>query len=237
MRASWNPLKTVAQSTQHGWTIDLDPTKPNQPLTISCSEFSWLALTIKPLPQHSLIPEEVYVRQQDLIARFGQTAGDTYAFQVDYRLLEAPAGFDLAIEVWLSVQTSLLDCAPKLLLSSNGDRSWQSWTHSQLASLGDSEQIDCGSPSSPNTSRAACALNRPNFGCLWLVEPRDQCQLNWIGSVAEPIQQAEIFGSFLEKGVIRRARMQLLTARHAIATDDVRAAYEFLQKRELPLTA
>ncbi|MFO0944318.1 MAG: hypothetical protein U0930_26715, partial [Pirellulales bacterium] len=116
MRSTWNPLKTVAQSTYNGWTIELDPTKPNQPVSISLGSFSWQALAVQPLPSHSLVPEEVYVRQQDLIARFTQGRSDLYSLQVDYRLLDAPSEFDLALEVWLTVQTTLLDGSPKMKL-------------------------------------------------------------------------------------------------------------------------
>lgn len=238
MRATWNPLKTVAQSSFNGWTIDLDPTKPNQAVELSCGKFSWQALSIQPLPNHSLIPEEIYVRQQDLIARFAQGTNDLYALQVDYRLLEAPEGFDLALEVWLTVQTSLLDGAPKLKLVTNGHGTWNYWTHSQLASDHDaSQQADAGWSEQHEKSRAAMLLSGSGCSCLWLVEPRDQSQINWISDVSQQTQQAEIFGSFLEKGVIRRARLQLLATQRSVQHDDIKIAYDFLRQRELPLTA
>lgn len=238
MRATWNPLKTLAQSNVNGWTIDLDPTRPNQPVVLSAGEFSWQALAVQPLPEHSLVPEEVYVRQQDLIARFGQGPNDLYSLQVDYRLLDAPAGFDLALEVWLTVQTTLLDGAPKLLLTSNGQGEWSSWNHSQLSVGADASQsADSGWSATHHAARAAMLLGGPSCSCLLLIEPRDQSQLTWKSESAQSMQQAEIFGTFLEKGVIRRARLQLLATRRSIQQDDVKIAYDFLRKRDLPLTA
>ncbi len=240
MPAAWSPLKTVAQSTSKGWVLELDPTQPQHPLTfVSAKGTRWQALGIQPLPQHTLRTEEVYVRQQDLIARFGQGPQDQYSFQVDYRLVEVPAPFDLGLEIWISVQTSLLDTAPKLALTSVGCEAWSCWNHQQL--IGDTDcvhdEADSGWSGSQTNSRAAMINTAAECSFVWLVEPRDQVQLHWTCPTKEAKQTAELFGSFLEKGVIRRARLQLLVSHQKVDVAEIQTAYAQLRHRELPLTA
>ena len=72
---------------------------------------------------------------------------------------------------------------------------------------------------------------------LWLIDPHDLKQARWLSQPGECQQRVELFGDFLEKGVIRRARMQLLVADQAIDRQQAGAAYRQLSSRELPLTA
>ncbi len=239
MPAAWSPLKTVAQSTSKGWVLELDPTQPQNPLKfVSAKGIKWQALAIQPLPQHTLRLDEVYVRQQDLIARFGQGPQDQYSFQVDYRLVDVPSAFDLGLEIWISVQTSLLDTAPKLALTSVGTGTWSCWKHQEL--IGDTDcvhdEADSGWSGSQANARAAVVNTTGECSFVWLVEPRDQVQLQWTGPTNESKQTAELFGSFLEKGVIRRARLQLLVSQQKVGLAEIQTAYTQLRHRELPLT-
>jgi hypothetical protein len=239
MTAVWSPLRTVAHFAQHDWSVELDPAKPNSFLTLSSPSGSrWEALAIHPLPKHSLHAEEIYVRQQDLIARFSQVGKDEYGFQVDWRLLDAPSDFDVGIEVWISLQTNLLDSAPKIQACSRGVGTWKSWTHHQLVSeVGPSDDASQGWSSQSASLVAAVSSSTKDCSCLWIIEPRDLQQVSWKSQPIGNEQQAELFGQFLEKGVIRRARMQLLASKKQIGLQEIQRAYQQLIKRELPLTA
>jgi hypothetical protein len=239
MPAVWSSLRTVAEYSQPGWRVALDPALPSSPLVLeSTSGTRWEALAITPLPGHSMVAEEIYVRQQDLIARFGQIGTDEYSFQVDWRLIEAPLGFDVGLEVWVSLQTNLLDTAPKIQVASQGIGAWTGWRHQQLVSDADaSSDADQGWSSGNVDSMAGLLSSGKSCSCLWLIEPRDLQQVHWTSKPSSLVQQAELFGAFLEKGVIRRARMQLLVSHQPIALPDVQRAYQGLINRELPLTA
>lgn len=239
MPAVWSPLRTVAEFSHGGWRLELNPARPSSPLVlVSDHGTRWEALTIYPLPKHSMLAEEIYVRQQDLIARFGQTGQDEYSFQVDWRLIETPNNFDVGLEVWISIQTTLLDSAPTIRVASHGLGTWRGWRHQQLAAYSDASD-DAAQVWSSDYSNTIAGLSSStsNCSCVWLIEPRDLQQVHWVSDLANPSQQADLFGAFLEKGVIRRARMQLLASHRKIEMSDVQAAYRHLIKRELPLTA
>jgi hypothetical protein len=237
MLNAWQPLKTLAQSDIDGWQIELQPTQPTQPIVIqSPLGTRWPALSIRPMPRHSLQVEEVYVRQKDLIARFSQSPQDQFGFQVDWRLLDPLPGFSLGIEVWVSIQTELLDSVPLIRVESESQNGWQSYQHQQLVdSASTVVPADQGWSDSPSTI-AALGFSDSDIHALWLFDPRDQSQVNWISANQALLQQAELFGTFLEKGVIRRARMQLWVSNKSIDMDAARRAYHQLIQRDLPLT-
>lgn len=239
MPAVWSPLRTVAEISLQGWRVELDPSKPTTSLSLNCPNgTSWQALTIEPLPGHSLYAEEIYVRQQDLIARFGQMGMDEYSFQIDWRLTTPPDGFDVGIEVWISVQTNLLNVFPKIQVSSRGVCKWTGIQHHQLVNAIDKDDDSTEDWANVNGNSIA-ALTTSVQGCsgLWLIDPRDLQQVHWKSDLSRLNQSAVLFDEFLEKGVIRRARMQLLASQHPLALPDVQRAYQQLIGRELPLTA
>jgi hypothetical protein len=239
MNAVWSPLRTVAHFAQQDWSVELDPARPTSFLTLSSpTGIRWEALAINPLPNHSLHAEEIYVRQQDLIARFSQVGKDQYGFQVDWRLLDTISDFEVGIEVWISLQTNLLDSAPKIQARSRGVGAWKSWTHQQLVSqVGPSDDASQGWSSQNASAIAAISSSTQDCSCLCLIEPRDLQQVSWTSQPSNNEQQAELFGQFLEKGVIRRARMQLLASKKQIGLLEIQRAYQQLINRELPLTA
>lgn len=266
MGVAWNKLKTVAQAEFNGWSWEAEPNQPTRPLLLrSPVNILWPAICVQPMPSHRLQVEELYQRGSDLIVRFSQSAEDAFGFQLDYRLIEAPGPFEIALELLISVQTTLLDSYPKFLvasqdpqftdcsLSTSVDRSfyWQSWSHDQLSEddLAFSAQSVDSSEFTASKRRAAILCQSQDFSGVWLIDPRDQGQLCWgrVGEVAERQQDltasrsgsnsAELFGSFLEKGVIRRARLQLLATSHSVVLSDLQQAYGQLLHRDLPLTA
>ena len=77
-------------------------------MRLPAAQKAWRIAQIAAYPQHSNQPEEVYCRQGDLIARYRQTEHDTFAYQLDWQLLEPQGPFAAGAELWLSIQTDLL---------------------------------------------------------------------------------------------------------------------------------
>ena len=122
--------------------------------------------------------------------------------------------------------------------NTTGTGTWSSWNHQQL--IGDTDSVhdaaDSGWSGSQTNARAVVMNTTGECSFVWLVEPRDQVQLQWTGPTNEAKQTAELFGSFLEKGVIRRARLQLLVSQQKVGLPEIQTAYTQLRHRELPLT-
>lgn len=237
MSICWSPLRTVAQTEVNGWRIELDPNQPTQSLLIFKPRGPrWQALAVQPLPNHSMVAEEIYVRQQDLIVRFGQSPQDFYGFQIDWRILDPLPSFRVGVEVWVSIQTQLLDTAPAISVSSQSDAAWTAWSHkdlidTQMYTGGDGVQV------AAMDHPAAWTSHSGGSSCLWLIDPSDQSQLSWHSQPRDHRQQADLFGAFLEKGVIRRARMQLWVGPKLLQRKQVQRVYRQLINRHLPLTA
>ena len=233
MLGQWIATDSRCRFSLNDWTIELDPKHPGDGVSILREgKVAWKALSIASEPQHSMQPEEIYIRHDDLIVRYSQSEHDQFEFQLDWRVLEVEQPFVLGIEVWISIQTRLLDTAPKINMTSFGGVAWQGWTHDQL-SPDTTELFDNLS----GEARAALCWGSTTEQYLWLLDPRDCGQIAWQSSITDQTQSAKLFGSFLEKGVIRRARMQLLVASSSLTQSDVQHAYQSLSHSELPLTA
>ncbi|MBX3421409.1 MAG: hypothetical protein KF752_07615 [Pirellulaceae bacterium] len=232
MQADWKWSGGSVGARCGDWSIQVNPARPDVPLVIAGQNgSSWQALAIRPLPKHSLTVDELYERDCDLIARFRQADQDGYGFQVDWRLLPVAQPLYAAVEVWISIQTQLLDSSPSVEIVSQSSAGWKRWTHGELAAQsGDDEQLD-------SNSTAVLSSTDSQATWLWMIEPRDQVQVHWVSSPQESSQRGNLFGAFLEKGVIRRARMQLLVGSSKINHQDVAQAYQRLAQRALPLTA
>ncbi len=257
---AWKQTEGWMQAGSGGWTIQLNPARPDLGLFViripsqskSHSEsrsrtevttgsteevdseldaLRYSALTVRPQPSHSFLPEEIYVRQQDLIARFGQSDIDQYAIQLNWRLLPAQEPFDLAVEVWVSIQTQLLDSAPVVQLLSEGPSVWRAWESGDLNS-------DYSSDDPPTLTDAVALLSASEgANLLWLIDPRDQAKVHRMDDTPSNRYRSSLFGDFLEKGVIRRARLRLLVGSKHVELSDIRSAYQDLCSSALPLTA
>ena len=105
MSSSWGFQQRLIQAQFGNWSIQLDPSRPDQGMLVCSDLFEPLAVwALTPQPPHSLVPEEVYIRQTDLIARFQQTDSDQFSFQVDWRLLPVSAPFLAGVELWISLR-------------------------------------------------------------------------------------------------------------------------------------
>ena len=72
---------------------------------------------------------------------------------------------------------------------------------------------------------------------VWLIAPGDQRHSRLQTNDSQSTQCVRLFGHFMEKGVIRRARMRFLLAAETITNQQIAVAYRHLAESPLPLTA
>lgn len=144
------------------------------------------------------------------MVRYGQSEKDQFAFQLDFRavpksqLSSAACGFD----IWLSVQTQLLDSHPKLEIHHPGTGQWKSQPAMQTCS-------------------------GPAGDVAVLIHPSDLMQTE----LMEPAKaKLRLFGNFMEKGVIRRGRVRCLVGETSLSSDQLQNAYSSFAESPLPLT-
>ncbi len=154
-----------------------------------------------------LLLGDAYVRQNDLIAMFPELAPWRFGYQIDMRVLKEAPPDTLAVEIWLSIQTSLLDSHPQLELQLKGERfntaADKGWT-SQSMRMG------------------------------LMVHPLDQrdCHIEQRGDELA----MRVFGRFMEKGVIRRMRFRLILGQKPESSVFWQDRFDEFSKSPLPLT-
>ena len=170
------------------------------------------------LPEIGLSLGEAYVRQGDVIASYPESAPWTFGYQLDIRSsheIRRQTGKEnnlLTLEVWLSVQTSLLNSHPELNVNLEGD----SFSH-----LEDGFWLD---------SKSCVAL---------LIYPSDlaDCKIaSLAGSGPNREIEMKVFGRFMEKGVIRRMRFRLLVADAPSSREFWQDCWNEFSESPLPLT-
>ena len=150
---------------------------------------------------------DAYVRQKDLVAMYPELAPCRFGYQIDMRLLEEASSNTLAMEIWLSIQTSRLDSYPQLELVLKGER---------FIALVE----NCWASES-------CRLGV-------LVHPLDQLDCH-IEQERDGLEM-RVFGRFMEKGVIRRMRFRLIAGLEPLSVVYWRERFEEFSKSPLPLT-
>ncbi|QDV25008.1 hypothetical protein [Aureliella helgolandensis] len=195
------------------------------------AECIWELLSVTPLPEHSSKTEEVYVRGNDLIARYAESSGDQFAYGLYWQWLERSAKVDWGLELWMSVQTGLLDASPVLAVSSKSLSSgqWEVYQHRTLSG-------DCLPDAAPR-GPAAMVCRSDVATAVWLVEPTDQVHVQLQSPLDANQQTLRVFGHFMEKGVIRRARMRVHFAARVMGQDEIAELYHQFANSPLPLTA
>ena len=235
MASSWEIVDGTARfawSETH--SAELTPTKPHLPLRISAADSEpWLVFSVKAKGGHGLAVEESYARNQDLITRFAQSDNDTFGFQLDHRALPGTQPeVIVSLELWLSVQTAHLDSEPIIQVTCEGPESqatWQQLTHEELAS-------DSRAPSASAGPAALVSQAQGQTG-VWFIEDTDQCHAAVLPSSKDTALGVEMFGHFMEKGVIRRARMQFHLVSEVASASLIKSLYKEFCDSPLPLTA
>jgi hypothetical protein len=153
--------------------------------------------------------EEAYSRLDDFIVKFPQKYPWPFSHQLDVRVQPNTSGL-LVAELWLSVQTSMLECNPQLRMTPGSSK--EPWT----------SHPDFLCSSDHRTGLAIHPLDRHD--CL--------VHANRSGEV----EQVDLFGRFMEKGVIRRGRLLLVGSASSISENQMLGLCREFAASELPLT-
>jgi hypothetical protein len=172
-------------------------------------------------------PTESYIRNNDLIVDYAQQNTEQFSLETYFRSLPSIGQWTFGLEIWLSVQTNLLDSTPTIDFSC--DTSEQAWSVPK-----DWNHHSCQTPWLLTSSNASSAS--PNLAVM--IHPLDVEQTKIIRSESHPSWIAlKLFSEFMEKGVIRRGRLRIYASSATTPhSEDLRQAYDDFVKSELPLT-
>lgn len=154
---------------------------------------------------------DAYVRESDLIALYPQRYPWPFGYQADFRYRDDLPGGMQALELWLSVSTSMLECNPKLHVIPE--------TRVQP---------------SPVREIAIATHGRSAL----IVHPLDFADCEPVlGGDFEGVRHWDVFGGFMEKGVIRRARFLCAWSNHQTHLQSWERMLDWFSQSPLPLTA
>ncbi len=213
---SWDLRDSIAKWQGSNWSVEVALKHAfRQPLLQIRDREKRTLLTVavtpsEPQVKHSaaeLLLGDAYVRQNDLIAMFPESAPWPFGYQIDTRVLNDRPPDTLAVEIWLSIQTSLLDSHPQLELHLNGERF--------------------------NLTGENCWTSESSRMGL-LVHPLDQ-QDSLIEQRRDALAM-RVFGRFMEKGVIRRMRFRLIVTLRPETAVFWKDRLEEFSNSPLPLT-
>lgn len=184
---------------------------------------------------------ETYVRGSDLVASYQSAEAWPYSPQLYWQAgtLEAIDGALASLSLLVSVQTHLLDTHPKIHVTSqvpSGDLLLVSIAENGAASV---EPVTQEGITPPNAS-ICCALWRLQGGTLSyaeVVSAQDVQQIEFqLGPQRVLAARWHLFAEFLEKGVIRRARVHAALLPRTHDTELAIECCEATSKCPLPLT-
>ena len=213
---SWDLRESTAQWNGPHWSLDVALAhESSQPLIQIHDASQRLVLSVGITPSESdggysaagLQFGDAYVRQKDLIAIFPELAPWRFGYQIDLRLLDQTPPNALAMEIWLSIQTSRLDAHPQLELQLRGER---------FKALVE----NCWASESCRLGVIVHPLDQPD---CHVTQEKDGLSMR-------------VFGRFMEKGVIRRMRFRLIAAMEPESVVYWRDRFEEFSNSPLPLT-
>ncbi len=221
----WTVTENVARLVWSRWQWSFDLTRPQAGLQATAPDAmgAWQPLQIEPVPAHACTIEDSFARGSDLMVRYGQSEQDRYAFQLDLRAVTPGELGDFACgwDIWLSVQTQLLDSHPALdVISQVPGGIWHSLSNQGHIVAGRQPTI------------VACQASH-GYAAL-LVHPSDQSQSEL--QECANASRIRMFGNFMEKGVIRRGRLRCLVGPKALPAADLQRLYSDFAASPLPLT-
>ena len=221
----WQLQSNQAWLQNEHWRVELDPRSPNKGLQIHYGAVALgHFLKVNPKPSHSFNIQEAYVRQNDLILRYEQSGEDLYTVQLNWRRLESQITEGLALELWISVQTSLLDTHPAIdIRSRTPDAMWHILTLDDL-SINKSDLAAIG------------LVKKSGVTAMVMIDPSEARQAQKTLDRNEYFT-LKLFGEFMEKGVIRRARLRFFAVTGEISRSKIAKQYRTFAESPLPLTA
>ena len=222
----WTVTQRTATLEMNGcqWSFNLD--QPQFGVSVQPIDGEhWQLLQVHPSPAHACQVDDSFVRGSDLMVRYGQSESDRFAFQLDFRALSQNAlgPFAGGLDIWLSVQTQLLDSHPTLEV------------RNQLLSARLSAIDPSGEPATDDS--LAALFYQTDAACVAImIHPSDRCQTELVSSPDALSSGIRLFGNFMEKGVIRRGRLRCLIGQAAIDQHQLVDAYAKFAASPLPLT-
>jgi hypothetical protein len=195
------------------WSGRFDLAKPMAGLSIAHKNLATIngLLAIEFDRPHDPFLKDCYVRQGDLIVAYPQRENRQFSLQLDYRIIESSKE-QLLIELWVSIQTYLLDSRPKV-------------------------KVVCPGVDAPAETSNPIVGSVGNFSFSWFIHPRDQGDSKLTVDKISGHVSAQLFGHFMEKGVIRRARLRCLVGLASLSQAAIDNAQTQFAASPLPLTA
>lgn len=232
----WKKEGSGATFSSGDWRVNAE-CEPNHNWTVSHSDQILTRLSLSPRLANqadssspaasiegSLPLGESYVRQNDFVAIFPEQQPLTFGYQV-YTCIKPTVGYIpagdmsagnlLVLELWLSVQTSTLESHPQLHLKWGAD--------GQVAEACTLVETEAGIFLSEDRKRGL------------IIHPLDVADCKLTNSHGNPELLA--FGRFMEKGVIRRMRLQLIHSQQGMGADQWQLLVDSFSRSPLPLTA
>ena len=263
---AWTIVDSVASFFHGGYIGEFDLRRPDLGLRLRSAGSTLESYLAVQFAEPSRVrASDCYARADDLVLMYPQTAERPFNVQLQYRVFAgggpdtrfpqhpdmprpaAPGLEDaLLVELWISNYTFSLDTNPEVdtrcfALADEDAALLQLYE----ADGGEADLSPCATADADGLSIAAAVLSgrgeRVNDAAV-MIHPTDQLDSQLMvtgnGSVAaEPIAvQLRMFGRFMEKGVIRRARVRLLVSPEPIEESTLRAHYADFAASPLPLT-
>lgn len=228
----WKLNGTEAYLEQGKWRAHYCTAHPELGVLVSHSDskasIAMIGL-IQPSAGRSRPANESYVRQNDLIADFAQCDQSQFGFETYFRMIPSASHDLLGMEIWLSVQTELLDSTPAMDLTAIVPNA--QWVSVPELMIGG---VPAGWRSLPQGDSSATL----GLAALVLVHPLDVAQTSHVVNplAARDMLPLRIFSHFMEKGVIRRARVQVYLSHQTFSAGLCRELFEHFAASELPLT-
>ena len=202
--------KDSAGQTLYGWKI-----RPSELSVPSDTE-------LPPLSDH-------YSRQNDFIAVYGQKYPWPFSYQIDVRVLPS-SNHLLVFELWLSIQTLMLECEPQLILDAAPQVSNDPGSRGHVAVV--VHPLD----------RDDCKIDFAKVAASSNVTASNESSNKAVtaGSAKGPKQEISritMFGKFMEKGVIRRGRVLFVGSSQPIDPVELEEQVNRFASSSLPLTA
>jgi hypothetical protein len=186
---------------------------------------------------------DAYVRGGDLIAAYRPTPEWPYATQIYWQITYADRAAHLlsSMSLLVSLQTHLLDTWPTMCIETRLAADEVLHLDCATGKQNGVRVLSSATIVEHSGSGACCILYRLGGMPLTYVEMMEGSDMRQVsirrGDDRICHARWELFAEFLEKGVIRRARMHALLVPRSCDTELARAAYNALQLQPLPLTA
>jgi hypothetical protein len=184
--------------------------------------------------------QEAYVRGADLVASYRPVAEWPFSPQLYWQAnaLRSVEGAIASVSLLVSVQTDLLETCPRIGVTSRLSRG-ESWLLSAKSGQGPRADWIDGERRMTPAGEICCIISRFEvlpYTYVEIVLPGDFHEMRLRSSVGGITTEWRLFAEFLEKGVIRRARVHAVLLPREDDLELAAACCEAAERLELPLT-